>query len=349
MIGDVLASTIICEHLKIHFPKAEVHYIINESTVAVVKGNPHIDRIILFENRFRTSKPDFFQFLQSIKKGKYDAVIDVYCKLESNLISYFARAPIKISYKKWYSKFIYTHLFSYSQNPDTKVGLAIENRLLLLNPIIKNLKKPELSPKIYLSKAELQNALNLLEKNGIDTSKKLLMLGVLGSGSNKSYPLDYLASLINDLTQEYEINILLNYMPNQKKEVEEFLGLCSQHARASINEELFRSSLREVLTLLSHCDGYIGNEGGMSNMSKALNIPNFSIFSPWISKKGWLTYNDNTANRAIHLEDYFDSDLNGISKKERKKNALKLYQQFKPSYIKGELFSFLDEEVFSNQ
>ena len=344
-----MASTIICEHLKIHFPEAEVHYIINESTVAVVKCSPYIDKIILFENRFKTSKLDFFQFLKSIKKEKYDAVIDVYCKLESNLISYFAKAPIKISYEKWYSKFIYTHLFSYSQNPDTKIGLAIENRLLLLTPLIENLEKPELSPKIFLSKTELQDAFYLLEKSAIDTSKKLLMLGVLGSGANKSYPLDYLASLVNTLTQNYDINILLNYMPSQKKKVEEFLGLCSERSRAAIHENLFRSSLRDVLSLLSHCDGYIGNEGGMSNMSKALDIPNFSIFSPWISKKGWLTYNRNSANRAVHLEDYRDSNWNKIPKKERKKNALMLYQKFKPSYIKEELFSFLDEEVFSNQ
>ncbi len=349
MIGDVLASTIICEHLKTHFPKSEVHYVINESTVAVVEGNPYVDEIILFEKRFKTSKPAFFQFLKEIKKEEYDAVLDVYCKLESNLISYFANAPIKISYKKWYSKFIYTHLFSYSQNPNTKVGLAIENKLLLLKPIVGKLEKPELAPKIFLSRTELQHAKNLLEKHEIDTSKKILMLGVLGSSANKSYPINYLASLINMVVQKFDVEILLNYIPNQKKEVEEFLNLCSPQSRDRIHEELFCTSLREVLALLSQCDGYIGNEGGMSNMSKALDIPNFSIFSPWISKKGWLTFNDNSANRAVHLEDYFEGDLNSIPKKKRKKKSGELYQKFKPSYIEKGLFAFLDEEVFSDQ
>jgi len=114
MIGDVLASTLLCEHLKIHFPEAQVHFLINEHTRAVVDGNPFIDKIVIFKNEFKKEKTQFYRFLKEIKKEQYDVVIDVYCKLESNLISYFTKAAIKISYKKWYSKFIYSHLFTYS-------------------------------------------------------------------------------------------------------------------------------------------------------------------------------------------------------------------------------------------
>ncbi|WP_210706828.1 hypothetical protein [Maribacter dokdonensis] len=43
------------------------------------------------------------------------------------------------------------------------------------------------------------------------------------------------------------------------------------------------------MALLKQCDGYLGNEGGSSNMYKTLEIPNFAIFSPWISKEAWFT------------------------------------------------------------
>lgn len=349
MIGDVLASTLLCEHLKIHFPKAEIHFLINEHTKAVVDGNPSINKIVLFENRFKKEKTQFYRFLKEIKKEKYDVVIDVYCKLESNLISYFSKATIKISYKKWYSKFIYTHLFTYSQNSNTKLGLAIENRLLLLSPIIPELKKPELAPKIFLSKKEIEASKDLLSKHKIDTSKKIIMLGILGSSPIKSYPLEYLAKVIDYITERHEVTLLFNYMPSQKSSVLELLELCSTKSREAIKENLFCTSLREFLGLLSICNAYVGNEGGATNMSKALGIPNFSIFSPWISKKAWLTYNDNSSNRAIHLSDYMERDLNQISKKERKKNSIELYQLLKPEYFKEELLDFLKNEVFSNQ
>ncbi|GMN09455.1 glycosyltransferase family 9 protein [Croceitalea sp. MTPC9] len=349
MIGDVLASTILCEHLKIHFPDSEVHFLINENTTAVVDGNPYIDKTVIFRNNFKKDKSKFYQFLKSVKKENYDVVIDVYCKLESNLISYFSKASIKISYKKWYSKFIYDHLFTYSQNPGTKLGLAIENRLLLLSPIIDKLKKPELAPKIFLSSEEIAKAKDLLKQHKIGASEKLLMIGVLGSSPIKSYPLEYLAKTIDYITEKNDVTLLFNYIPSQKVEVDKLLYLCSEKSRNSIKENLFCPSLRDFLALLSICDAYIGNEGGATNMSKALDIPNFSIFSPWISKTAWLTFNENTANRAVHLADYLQNNLIQITKKERKKNSLELYQLFKPEYFKEELLDFINTEVFPNQ
>ncbi|CAG2532199.1 hypothetical protein MAR621_02526 [Maribacter dokdonensis] len=54
-------------------------------------------------------------------------------------------------------------------------------------------------------------------------------------------------------------------------------------------KRFFCNSLRSFMALLKQCDGYLGNEGGSSNMYKTLEIPNFAIFSPWISKEAWFT------------------------------------------------------------
>ncbi len=348
MVGDVLASTILCEHLKIHFPDSEVHYLINESTLAVVEGNPFVDKIILFKNDYRDSKLAFYRFLKSIKKEEYYATLDVYCKLESNLISYFSRADLKISYKKWYSKFIYTHLFSYSHNVKTTLGHAIENRLLLLSPLIPKLEKPDLAPKIHLLESEKKEVREFLKENNIDTSHPVVMVGLLGSQPSKSYPLDYLAKTLDFISEKHRVTFLLNYMPDQKDRVAEFLSHCTQKTRNYIREDVFCPSLRSVIGLFGQCNAYIGNEGGCSNISKALAIPNFSIFSPWISKTAWLTYNENSKNQAVHLAD-FKPEILDLPKKERKKNAEKLYQTFKPEFFQEQLERFIENEVVPNQ
>ncbi|MFT5079310.1 MAG: heptosyltransferase-2, partial [Patiriisocius sp.] len=48
MIGDVLTSTILFEVLKERFPKSELHFLVNTSTVPVILHNPLIDRVIEF-------------------------------------------------------------------------------------------------------------------------------------------------------------------------------------------------------------------------------------------------------------------------------------------------------------
>ena len=91
MIGDVLTSTILCENIKNNLPKSEVHYLINTHTKAVVENNPYIDKIVLFTPNFRKNKLAFYNFLKGIKKENYDVVIDVYGKIESNLICFFSK------------------------------------------------------------------------------------------------------------------------------------------------------------------------------------------------------------------------------------------------------------------
>ncbi len=348
MVGDVLASTILCEHLKTHFPDSEVHYVINESTLAVVDGNPFVDKTILFKNDYRNSKRALYKFLKSIKKEQYYATIDVYCKLESNLISYFSRADLKISYKKWYSKFVYTHLFSYSNNKETTLGHAIDNRLLLLSPLIPKLEKPNLAPRIHVLDSEKKEAQKLLKEKNIDTSQPIVMVGLLGSEPCKSYPLDYLAETLDVISEKHQVTFLLNYMPDQKDSVAEFLSHCTQRTKKLIREDVFCTSLRSFIGLLGQCDAYYGNEGGCSNVSKALGIPNFSVFSPWICKTAWLTFNENNKNQAVHLAD-FEPEILDLPKKERKKNAEDLYQTFTPDFFQKQLDRFIESEVIPNQ
>lgn len=348
MIGDVLASTLLCEHLKHHFPKSEVHFLIHSNALPVVQENPHVDKLLLFTPEQRKNKLAFLKFLRSIRKEKYSAVLDVYGKLETNLITLFSGAPIRISYEKWYTKFVYTHLFRYSSNPETTLGWAIENRLLLLQPLIPKLDRPNAEPKIHLSSSEILTAKDFLKSHKVDLNEPILMVGMLGSGPSKSYPLDYLATTLNDIAENFKGTILLNYIPSQKNEVAQLLLNCSENTKKMIREDVFCASLRSFLAVLSLCSGYYGNEGGATNMSKALGLPNFSIFAPWISKKGWLTYNTKPQNQGVHLSD-FDASILNIPKKERKKEVQVLYQRLKPELFRNSLLEFLQNHVFTNQ
>ena len=59
MIGDVLASTVICEAIKKEHPDWEVHYLIQKSTFPVVENNPFIDKVIFFERAYQLTMSSF--------------------------------------------------------------------------------------------------------------------------------------------------------------------------------------------------------------------------------------------------------------------------------------------------
>ncbi|MBP0903896.1 glycosyltransferase family 9 protein [Mariniflexile gromovii] len=339
MIGDVLTSSILFKVIKDEIPNAELHYLINTHTFSVVDNNPFIDKFIYFTKEAESSKKELFKLAKSIRKEKFDVVIDVYSKLSSNIITLFSGAKTKISYHKFYTTSIYTHNVKRHKTASTKAGLAIENRLLLLEPL--GIKIATAQPKIYLKEEEITNAKTFLEKNNIHLNKPIYMVSVLGSGLRKTYPFEYMAEVIDTIANQTKGSILFNYIPNQLTEAETVFNLCKPETKKHIKFDVFGKSLREFLAITSHCTAVIGNEGGAINMAKALNINTFAIFSPWIDTATWGTFESNH-HINVHLKDYKPELYANKAEKEMKNESLELYKIFKPAFFTDKLKTFLN-------
>jgi len=343
MIGDVLTSAILFEALRKEFPDAQLHYLVFSHTIPVLENNPFIDKVILYNDNMK-STVRVLQFFKQIRDEKYDIVIDVYAKLGSAIISRFSRAEFRVSFNKWYTNLLNTHSFSRSIKPKTNAGQAIEKRLRLLTPVMGNVPA-EVKPKIYLTPEEISNAKEQLVSAGIGETKLLFMVSVLGSSTSKTYPLEYLAEILDLIVDNTAANLLFNYIPNQKEDALKIYNLCDPKTRKSIHIDLFGNDLREFLALTSHCHALIGNEGGAVNMAKALNVPTFSIFSPGVPKENWNMYENGTTNISVHLKDYMPELFNNQSNKAIHKNTRELYSQFKPYYFKEKLLNFVNPSI----
>lgn len=326
-IGDVLTSTILSNNLKQYYPDAQVDYMCYPNCVDVLIGNPNINEIIVLPNEIRKSYAKLMRFIFKIRAKKYAIVIDAYSKLETNLITLFSGAEHKISYDKGYSNIFYNHNVKRIPNgTKSERGLAIDNRLRLLTPVIKN-EISDFKPKIFLSDVEIQAAESLLAANGIDSKKPIAMFGILGSEWYKTYPLEKMAKIIDFTVETTDASILFNYIPSQKDEAQQVFDFCSEKTRQHIHFNLYGRSLREFLALLAKCSVLIGNEGGSVNMAKALNIPTFSLFSPSVDKETWQIFENEPQNVSIHLKDL----------------KPEIYEQHDEKYIKEHTFKYFDE------
>jgi heptosyltransferase-2 len=77
-------------------------------------------------------------------------------------------------------------------------------------------------------------------------------------------------------------------------------------------------------------------------MAKALNVPSFAIFSPWVTKEGWNSFEQNYMNASVHLKD-FRPELYDKHSKKYKDRSLEMYQLLKPELFKDQLEAFLNE------
>jgi len=162
-LGDVLFSTAVIRNIRRNFPDSFIGVIIPSRCYQVLKGNPYVDEIIIFDERDRhsgiLSKLNFVQYL----KGKrFDTVFLLHRSFSRALICRLAGIPERIGYYTRKRGFILTkkiippdirdlHRIDYYLNIIEKAGLKVEDRY----------------PDFFISDTEYEYANTFLNKNAI--------------------------------------------------------------------------------------------------------------------------------------------------------------------------------------
>lgn len=345
MIGDVLISTLICKNLKHWNPDIHIDFVANRHTLDVIRDNPYIDQIIVFEDHFKKNKWELLQFLRRQRGKKYDYIIDAYGKLESVLICLFVHAQHKIGFKKIYSSLVYSHAVKLKRVQEDALQLSIKNRFQLLEPIMGDFpKKSEveihLTPEEVLTSRERMDAV-------LGKGNKAIMVSALGSSKNKSYPFEYMAQLMDTAHQTTQLPFILNYRPDQEEQIDALIDQLRPNTQKAVMKSLTPNSLRDYMATAYHCIAVVGNEGGAINIAKGLKKPTFAIFSPLIDPSGWHTEIPNQY-MAVNLKTFFPnaidySDHRKIAKDPEK--VLKLYKMLKPGLFEKQWIDFLKSVI----
>jgi heptosyltransferase-2 len=343
-IGDVLISSVIANNYKAKFPESEIHFLAYDFTHGVIMNNPNIDKIITINDKELKKIPVLFQLIRQIRKEKYNIIFDPYSKTQSRLICKFSGALQTIGHKSrkemgnWG---YYTHPVTISKEKTKICGKAIEDRIHLLSQA-GNFEPIDYEPKIFLSEAEKNE-----DWLGKYTDKKIIVFGILGSTPQKSMPYKYIAEIVDFIANKYDAYILFNYTPRQEVEATEIYNLCKN--KSNIILDIYAKSIRDFCKLMNKCAILVSNEGGTVHIAKALQKSTFTIFSPYIKKEDWASFEDGKFHKSVHLLDKNPDLLASYTFEELKeieKNPKTLYEKFTPDMILPELDNFLKLNLF---
>ncbi|MCY0970366.1 glycosyltransferase family 9 protein [Chryseobacterium wangxinyae] len=325
-MGDVLVTSSILPLLKKKYPKSEISFLLEEKHAQILLGNPYIDHFIYF-----SSGPN--KTLSDLKDYKFDLVIDLYSKIETAIISFFSGAKTRIGFFKKYTQFFYNHPVKRSIKVKSKnTTLGIEHRLQMLEPL--GIPFQEVFPKVYIQEEELAKAIQILNKNGLSPNDNLVMISTFGSSDEKTYPVEYMVELLEYIAADKpSVKILCNFLPSQKELFESLYSKLSSETKNLVVKSFDTKNLREFAAVISLCKCLIGNEGGATNVSKSLDIPTFTIFSPHIRKSDWAWTSRPEVDKFLHVTDFIKDS--------------KSYKDFKPSFLKADLQEFLDQTILT--
>ena len=285
-IGDVLFTTPLISNVKRAYPSTIIHYLTNPRSSDVLKHNPKIEKIFIYErDAFNAAyKRSFFEFINKgreffrlIKAEKYDAVLDLSLDRGMNMMTTAAGIPQRIGFNYKNRSFFLTRkipLVGYEGKHVVEHYTRILDELGI--PFVdKNLE-------FVVPPQDIQWGKDWRSQEAL-TFSKLLIAVFPGGGASwgksahfKRWPVEKYAKLVDKMIEKFDAHIIL--MGNQEER-----DLCGQISRVSPSNTHVMAgdlSLTRSAALLKQCRLAILNDGGPLHIAVASGVATVSIFGP---------------------------------------------------------------------
>jgi len=204
-IGDVLFSTAVIRNIRRNFPESFIACVIPSRCYPVLKGNPHIDEVIIFDERDRhRSIFKKLSFVRMLKSKRFDQAILLHGCLTRALICYLAGIPERIGYDTKKRAFLLTkkipapardalHRIDYYLNIIEKAGIRAEDRYL----------------EFFYKQDDQSFVEGFLKNYGVKNEDYLVGINPGGNWLQKRWLPEYWAQLSDKLISDLKVKVII--------------------------------------------------------------------------------------------------------------------------------------------
>jgi lipopolysaccharide heptosyltransferase II len=205
-LGDVLFSTALIRNIRHNFQKSFIACIIPSRCYPVLKGNPNLDEIIIFDEKDRhKSIVAKLNFIKLIKNKRFDTVFLLHRSFSRALICRLAGIPQRIGYHTRKRAFLLTK----SIMPPKKDSFhRIDNYLYLIEKA--GLKVEDRYLDFFVSEEDERFVTEFLRKNSIDKNDFLVVINPGGNWFFKRWPKEYWAKLADKLCGTLKAKVIIS-------------------------------------------------------------------------------------------------------------------------------------------
>ena len=295
-MGDVVLSLPAIKAARKAFPDAYIAVMVQPRMDDLLKGNPYIDEVIVYDKNKR-HKGIFNNagFIKQLRSKRFDTALILHSTKRINLICFLTGIPRRIGYARGKADFFLTDKIPYAK----KTGEKHEAEYSL--DVLRHLGiDAEFSlPFIYVSNDDEKKADALLKGMGIGAGEKFAILHPGASCVSKMWPLENFAKTGDMLIKDLNMKVMINLAPDQAS-----LG---EKVRGAMNSKpIFfcrPTTLGELAALFKKASLVISNDSGPVHVASGVGTPVISIFGrnqKGLSPARWRPLGDKAA--AIHKD-----------------------------------------------
>ncbi|MFH1354978.1 MAG: lipopolysaccharide heptosyltransferase II [Candidatus Omnitrophota bacterium] len=204
-LGDVLFSTAAIRNIRRNFPYSHIACIVPSRCYPILKDNPHLDEIIIFDqdDRHRGILRKL-GFIRQLRSRKFDAVFLLHRSLTRALICWLAGIPQRIGYytrkrgflltkKVKRLKFNNAHRIDYYLDIIENAGLRIKDRFT----------------EFFIKEEDTDFINEFLQQKSVKKDDYLVVINPGGNWLPKRWPKEYWAELADRLINETKAKVII--------------------------------------------------------------------------------------------------------------------------------------------
>lgn len=276
-IGDIVLSTSLIKKIKDTYPDSDITYVTTPSGEAILKNNPHLNNIIVYDKRGEHKGiSGVWQLGKRLRYENFNMVITPHRYLRSSILSWLSRSPIRKGYDIASGSCLFTEKIKYDRTKH-----EVEKLLSFVAP--ENKKRYEIE--LYPGEKEKMKGDNLWKENLLE-DKKVVVLAPGSKWFTKQWPVEYFNKLAESLKKLSNVRLIVVggkdeiNLPIEKENIIDMRG---------------KTSLLELADILSRADVVVTNDSSPIHIASAFKKPRiFALFGPTIEKFGFFPWSLNS-------------------------------------------------------
>lgn len=272
-LGDVLFSTAVIRNIRRNFPDSFIACIVPSRCYPILKANPHLDEVIIFdENDRHKGTLDKLKFIKFLKSKKFDMVFLLHRSFSRTLITRLAGIPRRIGYYTKKRAFLLTkkiispdrdslHRIDYYLNLIEKAGLKVEDRYT----------------EFFVSEKDEQFVETFLKNKSVNKNDLLAGINPGGNWLPKRWPVQYWAKLCDRLIGEFGYKVIITgAVPDiaLAKQIQDLMKEKPIVACAALN-------LKQLGALCKRLDLFVSADTGPLHIANAVGAKKIiALFGP---------------------------------------------------------------------
>jgi heptosyltransferase-2 len=278
-IGDVILCTPLVKVLRQTFPDAFISFLLIPETENVLKNNPHLNEVLVYDKRKKRGLGSFLQMVSRVKQGKFDLTVIPHRSMRSALLAYLSGIAERIGFDRAVGSSLFTRKVTHNANLH-----EVDRNLSLLSGFTPHLT--DTSPELFPSSDDFSYARRLLSDSRISQRDRMVGVAPGSVWATKRWLPERFADVADLLLKEAGAKVVLLGSGEDRSLCERIADLMAGRPAIAAG----KTSVLQSAAIVSLCKVILSNDSAPVHMASAMKIPVVVVFGSTIPEFGFAPY-----------------------------------------------------------